>query len=126
MCKPSGDTESHSDPRVAFFDHHAATWDQEMDNHGEMLHRLAALRERLGLRRGVNVLEIGCGDGRLTWLYADQAAHVVALDPKADDIALAVQNCPPHLRERVEFRTGAIQDFASSGTFDLALLSWSL
>ncbi len=75
---------------------------------------------------GNRVLEIGCGDGRLTWLYADQAAHVVALDQNADDIALAVQNCPQHLRERVEFRTGTIQEHESSERFDLAILSWSL
>ena len=86
----------------------------------------AALFDFAGGFSGQRVLEIGCGDGRLTWLYADQAAHVVALDPNADDIALAIQNCPPHLRERVEFRTGTIQEYESPETFDLALLSWSL
>ena len=85
-----------------------------------------ALFDFAGDFSGQRVLEIGCGDGRLTWLYADQAAHVVALDPNADDIALAIQNCPPHLRERVEFRTGTIQEYESPETFDLALLSWSL
>ena len=75
---------------------------------------------------GKRVLEIGCGDGRLTWLFAEQAARVVAVDPEADDIALAIKNCPPHLRARVEFRTGTIQEFESSERFDLALLSWSL
>ena len=75
---------------------------------------------------GKHVLEIGCGDGRLTWLYADQAARVVALDPDSDDIVLAIKNCPPHLRERVEFQVGTIQQFGSSERFDLALLSWSL
>jgi 2-polyprenyl-3-methyl-5-hydroxy-6-metoxy-1,4-benzoquinol methylase len=75
---------------------------------------------------GKRVLEIGCGDGRLTWLFADQAAHVVGIDPDADDIALAIKNCPPHLRERVEFRVGTLQEFESSERFDLAFLSWSL
>ena len=75
---------------------------------------------------GKRVLEIGCGDGRLTWLFADQAARVVSLDPDSDDIALAIKNCPPHLREHVEFQVGTIQDFGSSERFDLALLSWSL
>jgi len=79
-----------------------------------------------GSLTGRRVLEIGCGDGRLTWLYADQAAHVVALDPNADDIALAIKNCPPHLRERVEFRVGTLQEFESPARFDLALLAWSL
>jgi len=75
---------------------------------------------------GQRVLEIGCGDGRLTWLFADQTARVVAMDPDADDIARALQACPPHLRDRVEFQVGTIQEFESSEKFDLALLSWSL
>ncbi|HEY2965307.1 MAG TPA: class I SAM-dependent methyltransferase, partial [Actinomycetota bacterium] len=32
------------------------------------------------------VLEIGCGDGRLTWRYADRTAHVTAIDPFEDGI----------------------------------------
>lgn len=38
---------------------------------------------------GADVLEIGCGDGRLTWRYADRVAHVMAVDPFADGIARA-------------------------------------
>ena len=87
----------------------------------------AALFEFAGNLTGQRVLEIGCGDGRLTWLYADQAAWVIGLDPKPDDIALALQNCPPHLRERVEFRVGTVQEFVPPAEkFDLALLAWSL
>jgi len=86
----------------------------------------AALFDFAGDLSGQRVLEIGCGDGRLTWLYADRAEHVVALDPNADDITLAVQNCPSHLRECVEFRTGTIQEYESFERFDLAILSWSL
>jgi 2-polyprenyl-3-methyl-5-hydroxy-6-metoxy-1,4-benzoquinol methylase len=75
---------------------------------------------------GKRVLEIGCGNGRLTWRFAEQAARVVAIDPDAEDVALAIQACPPHLRERVQFHVGTIQEFESSDRFDLALLSWSL
>ena len=38
---------------------------------------------------GREVLEIGCGDGRLTWRYADRAAHVTAIEPFEDAIARA-------------------------------------
>ena len=86
----------------------------------------AALVDFSGSLTGKRVLEIGCGDGRLTWLYAESAARVVAIDPDADDIALAIRACPQHLRERVEFRVAAIQEFEPSDKFDLALLSWSL
>jgi SAM-dependent methyltransferase len=39
--------------------------------------------------RGQLVLEIGCGDGRLTWRYAGRAEHVMAIDPFAASIARA-------------------------------------
>jgi ubiquinone/menaquinone biosynthesis C-methylase UbiE len=33
--------------------------------------------------RGKDVLEIGCGDGRMTWRYAQLVRLVLALDPAA-------------------------------------------
>jgi 16S rRNA A1518/A1519 N6-dimethyltransferase RsmA/KsgA/DIM1 with predicted DNA glycosylase/AP lyase activity len=42
---------------------------------------------------GAEVLEIGCGDGRLTWRYADRAAHVTAIEPFEDSIARARSGC---------------------------------
>jgi 2-polyprenyl-3-methyl-5-hydroxy-6-metoxy-1,4-benzoquinol methylase len=74
------------------------------------------------------VLEIGCGDGRLTWRYADRAAHITAIEPFADSIARAKER----LREAhlpVEFRNVSLEDYAAGSdpdVFDVALLSWSL
>ncbi len=77
---------------------------------------------------GREVLEIGCGDGRLTWRYADRADHVTAIDPFEDAIGRA--------KERLratdlpsDFRHVAFEDFATASdtdVFDVALLSWSL
>jgi ubiquinone/menaquinone biosynthesis C-methylase UbiE len=76
---------------------------------------------------GKRVLEIGCGDGRLTWRYAERAASVVAIDPKADDIEIAVEDCPAELRPKIEFRVARLEDLEiPAEKFDLALLSWSL
>jgi 2-polyprenyl-3-methyl-5-hydroxy-6-metoxy-1,4-benzoquinol methylase len=75
------------------------------------------------------VLEIGCGDGRLTWRYADRAARVTAIDPFEDAIARAERRLPPALRTRVAFRRAAFEDFAAESepdAFDVAILSWSL
>jgi ubiquinone/menaquinone biosynthesis C-methylase UbiE len=76
---------------------------------------------------GKRVLEIGCGDGRLTWRYADRAAHIVAIDPKAEDIELAIEDCPAELRNKIEFRVAHLEELdIPAEKFELALLSWSL
>lgn len=76
---------------------------------------------------GKRVLEIGCGDGRLTWLYAGRAGRVVAIDPDPDEIAAAIEDLPPDLRRRVEFHASGIAEFdAPEASFDVAILSWSL
>lgn len=77
--------------------------------------------------RGKDVLEVGCGDGRLTWRYADQAASVLAIDPKENKIALARERTPEHLRSLVTFQTADIASLdAPEAAFDVAILSWSI
>jgi cyclopropane fatty-acyl-phospholipid synthase-like methyltransferase len=77
---------------------------------------------------GQHVLEIGCGDGRFTWRYADKAARVTAIDPSASQIAVAREQMPARLRDRVELQAAAFEDFAAgtSSRFDVVILSWSL
>jgi len=76
-----------------------------------------------------HVLEIGCGDGRLTWHYADKAAHVTAIEPSAEQIAIAKENLPKHLEGRVDFQAATLEEFAAKSrpsVFDLVILSYSL
>ena len=90
------------------------------DNETRTLHAL-------GDFSGKRVLEIGCGDGRLTWRYADRAASVIAIDPDADDIAAAREDCPERLRDHIEFRVSRIEEFEPpEELFDIVLLAWSL
>jgi hypothetical protein len=51
---------------------------------------------------GASVLEIGSGDGRLTWRYADRVAHVVGLEPDGDKYNVGIENRPRGF-EHVEF-----------------------
>ena len=78
---------------------------------------------------GKHVLEIGCGDGRLTWRYAEAAAHVTGIDPFEDSIRRANANQPDTTRDQVAFHHSVFEDFATAREaemFDIAILSWSL
>lgn len=87
---------------------------------------IAALA-RLAPMGGMRVLELGCGDGRLTFRYAEEAASVLAVDPDTDSIAAATAALPSALAGRVSFAVaGAAEVDAPVAEFDLALFSWSL
>ena len=87
---------------------------------------MAALRTLGGLD-GARVLEIGCGDGRLTFRYAPAVSSVLAIDPRAEAIAKARNRLPADLAERVRFEVGsALELDEPAASFDAALLSHSL
>jgi ubiquinone/menaquinone biosynthesis C-methylase UbiE len=73
------------------------------------------------------VLEIGCGEGRMTWLYAEQAREVLGVDSDEDAIRDARAALPDRLADRVEFRVADAQALdVPRQRFDIAFLSWSL
>lgn len=91
-------------------------------------HEIAALFDLVDLE-AKDVLEIGCGDGRLTWRYAERAAHVTAIEPFSDAIERARDGIPEALTGKVDLRHVAFEDFATASwpsTLDVAILSWSL
>jgi ubiquinone/menaquinone biosynthesis C-methylase UbiE len=76
---------------------------------------------------GQRVLEIGCGDGRLTWRYAKSARFVAGIDLEADDLRLATIDRPSDLEGTVTFaRADSIHLPFATEKFDLAVLAWSL
>ena len=71
------------------------------------------------------VLEIGCGDGRLTRRYVDLALSVVALDP--DRIATTAFGAGERWPIHVEFTPVPFEDYRPEAPrFDLVVFSWSL
>ena len=82
---------------------------------------------RLGGFDGARVLEIGCGNGRLTFCYGHSAQSVLAIDPSADAIAKARDTLRVESATRVRFEVGSVLELDQPPTsFDVALLSHSL
>jgi ubiquinone/menaquinone biosynthesis C-methylase UbiE len=76
---------------------------------------------------GADILEIGCGDGRLTRRIARLARSVVATDPNAALIARAKTLTPVSLRGKVRYRIAAAEELRLRDLrVDVAILSWSL
>jgi ubiquinone/menaquinone biosynthesis C-methylase UbiE len=87
----------------------------------------AAALDRLADFAGRRVLEVGCGDGRMTWLFAREAREVLGVDPDEELIAQARLDTPPELAESVSFRVAEIEALQiPPPRFDIAFLSWSL
>jgi ubiquinone/menaquinone biosynthesis C-methylase UbiE len=75
---------------------------------------------------GRRVLEIGCGEGRLTWRYAAQPALTVGIDADRDGLRVATIDRPSDLEERVHFSNAQAEWLPfPKETFDLAVLAWS-
>ncbi|TMJ95571.1 MAG: class I SAM-dependent methyltransferase [Actinobacteria bacterium] len=85
---------------------------------------LAALR-RLGDFERRSVVELGCGDGRLTVGIAADAARVLAFDPDAEAVERARRFLPAELAERVVYRVASGNEIElEPASFGLALFSW--
>jgi ubiquinone/menaquinone biosynthesis C-methylase UbiE len=87
---------------------------------------LSALRRSADFT-GQRVLEVGCGEGRLTVGIAADAASVLAFDPDAESVAQAQSSLPAELEERVRYQVAsALTLDVDPGSFDLVVFSWSL
>ena len=84
-------------------------------------HEIAAL-DPVRSFKSRRVLEIGCGDGRLTRRYLKYAASVTAIDPDAGAVAHLARECPA-----IDARATGIDGLIPPAEpFDVILLAWSL
>jgi ubiquinone/menaquinone biosynthesis C-methylase UbiE len=76
---------------------------------------------------GARVVDVGCGEGRLTRFAAASAASVYAFDPSAEKVATARRSLCAALRRRVRFGVHGVEALeVPRERFDLALCGWSL
>jgi len=88
---------------------------------------ISALKQ-IGPWRGKKVLEIGCGEGRLTLRLASLGPELIqAIDPSVDLIRSAQKNLPERLAKHVHYQVGSAEDLKyPSNTFDIVVFSWVL
>ena len=89
-------------------------------NEARYLHTFADFTNR-------RVLEIGSGEGRLTWQYAKLARITIGIDPDLASLRVARVDRPFDLDHKVHFGC-ASSDYLpfTKETFDIAVLAWSL
>ena len=77
--------------------------------------------------KDTTVLEVGCGDGRLTFKYGAVPRRVVGIEPSASPLTNAHSNCPTALSSHVHFvqATAMTLPFRDH-SFDVVLLAKSL
>jgi len=77
--------------------------------------------------KDATVLEVGCGDGRLTFKYAAIPRRVVGIEPSASPLRNARANCPSALSPHVHFAQATAMTLPfCDHTFDAVLLAKSL
>lgn len=76
---------------------------------------------------GTRVLEIGCGDGRLTQRLAEFGAIVHAIDPDAALVRKARKALPQRFAKSVRFKAGNAERLCHRDTwFDAVIFAWAL
>jgi len=78
--------------------------------------------------KGKRLLEIGCGDGRLTLrLAAFGPGTIEAIDPDVQLVRLARKNLPPRYARRIAYHAGHAEKLKyPADQFDIVLFAWAL
>ena len=78
--------------------------------------------------RGKRVLEVGCGDRRLTLRLAKfNTAKIIAFDPDSKLIRTARKSLPEKYKEKIQYRVGNAEHVKQKANqFDVVVFSWVL
>lgn len=82
--------------------------------------------EEIAEWEAATVVEFGAGTGRLTRLFADRAAQVVACDASEEMLRIARQHLRRELYPHVEFAVAEHRDVPVFASADIAIAGWAL
>jgi ubiquinone/menaquinone biosynthesis C-methylase UbiE len=77
---------------------------------------------RVGLKKGMRVLDVGCGTGNMTEWIAEQVGtegSLVAVDISADQLEIAKKNCAAKKLKNISFVESSVFDLKDLAKFDL-------
>lgn len=99
-----------------------------VDNSANPYEWAKELIPKLNLTGRENVLDIGCGDGKVTALLASYLPHgkVVGIDNSEEMIAAARKNFPPHRYDNLTFLRMDARELTFREQFDVAFSNFSL
>lgn len=83
--------------------------------------RADAVRRLIPRREGLSIVDLGCGDGRISIPLASESSDLLLVDSSAGMLDLARSNVPTSAMNRVRYECIDLTDFASRQKFDIVL-----
>lgn len=81
---------------------------------------------QVGQLEHARVLEIGCGDGRMTWLYGYEAGSIAGVDIDFDELRAALVDLPKDMPAAAFFVEAEAEHLPfPSAHFDAVIFAWS-
>ncbi len=83
--------------------------------------RANAVRRLLPWRAGMSVLDLGCGDGRISIPLVGESGDLLLVDSSTGMLELAMRSVPPNAASRVHCQRVDLADFEPQRQYDIVL-----
>lgn len=82
-----------------------------------------AIENRFGRRKGISILEVGCGTGRTSFQMVDDYKDITAIDISQKFVDYCNKKAKT-LKKKVRFETSDIGEYKSERKFDVIIFNW--